>query len=462
MIAEYLACAVTSTEETSYREVHRLPAAHVMRVGRARASRRRYWDIDPGRRERLGGDAEYAAALRALLEQVITAHSRTNGNVGCELSGGVDSSVVTAIAADRARHGSIAIEAYSLIFAGRSCDESEYIDQVVRHCGIRSHRVPAITLSADQWARDVDAHRELPDYPNAVAWYPLMKAARRRGCDVILTGVGGDDWFTGSFFHYADMLRQLRLRALWTQIAADRAFAGEGDTAAVAFPPNALWHLAVFPLVPMSARTVARRLLGRRGFPSWISPAFGASTSLADRIRVRRDRRWHSRGDEHIYSSLINGWFADGNETADRIQSRYGIEKRSPLLDRRIVEFGLALPEEQRWRGAETKVVLRNAVKGLLPEPIRQRRTKANFGQLCADLTAEMVTQRAFVPTTLAALGWIDMAQVEAMLSNPGAHAWRLWMMLSIDRWYRKTFLSGDDVRPVEEELCATMSATAV
>jgi asparagine synthase (glutamine-hydrolysing) len=265
----------------------------------------------------------------------------------------------------------------------------------------------------------------------------------------------------GSFFHYADMLRGLRLRALWKQMAADRAFAAEGETAAVSFPANALWHLAVFPLVPMAARTIARTLLGRRGFPSWVSPAFGASTSLGDRIRMRHDSRWRSRGQEHIYSSLTNGWFADGNETADRIQSRHGVERRSPFLDRRIVEFGLALPEEQRWRGAETKVVLRNAVKGLLPETVRQRRTKANFGELCADLTAEMVGERPCVPATLAALGWIDTTRVEAMLSNPRAHAWRLWMMLSIDRWYRKTFMSGDDCLPVEEEMCATMSATA-
>jgi hypothetical protein len=258
------------------------------------------------------------------------------------------------------------------------------------------------------------------------------------------------------------MLRQLRLRSLWSQMVADRAFADEGEAAGVSFPANAFWHLAIFPLVPMSVRAIGRRLLGRRGFPPWVSPAFGASISLADRIRVRHDRRWRSHGQEHIYSMLTNGWFADGSETADRVQSRHGIERRSPLLDRRIVEFGLALPEEQRWRGAETKVVLRNAVKGLLPEPVRQRRTKANFGQLCADLTSEMVTERACVPSALAALGWIDTTRVEAMQSNPRAHAWPLWMMRSIDRWYQKVFMSGDDGRRVEEDTCATMSATAV
>ena len=159
---------------------------------------------------------------------------------------------------------------------------------------------------------------------------------------------------------------------------------------------------------------------------------------------------------------LMNGWFADGNDTADRVQSRHGIERRSPFLDRRIVEFGLALPEEQRWRGTDTKVVLRNAVQGLLPEAVRQRRTKANFGQLCVDLTSEMVTQRRCVPSTLAALGWIDVTRVEAMLSNPRAHAWPLWMMFSIDRWYQKAFASGEGGSPVEEETCATMSVTAV
>ena len=463
MIGEYLACAVTSTNETVYRDVHRLPGAHLMHVGRECVGRRRYWDIDPERRERFGSDNEYAAALRSLLAQVITAQARTNAGVGCELSGGLDSSAITAMASHCARHGSIAaIEAFSLTFPGRSCDESEYIDQVVRHCGVRSHRIAAATVSLDQWGREVDGNRELPDYPNAVAWYPLMDAARRRGCNVLLTGVGGDDWFTGSFFHYADMLRQLRLRALWKQMAADRTIVDQGETAAVSFPANPLWHLAIVPLVPMPARAIVRRVLGRRGFPPWMSAAFGSSISLADRIRVRHDRRWRSRGQEHIYSMLTNGWFADGNETADRVQSRLGIERRSPLLDRRIVEFGLALPEEQRWRGTETKVVLRNAVKGLLPESIRQRRTKANFGQLCVDVTSEMVTQRPCAPSALAALGWIDTTRVETMLSNPRAYAWPLWMMLSIDRWYQKAFMSGSDVCRLEEETCATMPVTAV
>jgi asparagine synthase (glutamine-hydrolysing) len=462
MIGEYLACAVTSASDTIYRDIHRLPAAHVMHVGCEHVGRRRYWDIDPERQLRLQSDAEYATALRSLLDEVITAQARANGGVGCELSGGVDSSAITAVASHGARRGSIAaVEAFSLTFPGRSCDESEYIEQVVRHCGIRSHRIPAATGSADGWVREVDRNRELPDYPNAVAWYPLMDAARRRGCNVLLTGVGGDDWFTGSFLHYADMLRQLRLRALWKQMAADRTIADEGETAAVSFPRNPLWHLGIVPLVPMPARAIVRRLLGRRGFPPWVSPAFGSSISLADRIRVRHDRRWRSRGQEHIYSMLTNGWFADGNETADRVQCRLGIDRRSPFLDRRIVEFGLALPEDQRWRGAETKVALRNAVKGLLPEPIRKRRTKANFGQLCVDVTVEMVTQRAWAPTALAALGWIDTTSVETMLSNPRAYAWPLWMMLSIDRWYQKAFMPAASV-PVEEETCATMSATAM
>jgi asparagine synthase (glutamine-hydrolysing) len=121
-----------------------------------------------------------------------------------------------------------------------------------------------------------------------------MDAARRRGCNILLTGVGGDDWFTGSFFHYADMLRQLRLRALWKQMAADRTIVDQGETAAVSFPANPLWHLAIVPLVPMPARAIVRRVLGRRGFPPWMSAAFGSSISLADRIRVRHDRRWRS------------------------------------------------------------------------------------------------------------------------------------------------------------------------
>ena len=81
-----------------------------------------------------------------------------------------------------------------------------------------------------------------------------------------------------------------------------------------------------------------------------------------------------------MFRDLTHGWVYYCFETLSRVLAEHGLEYRSPLLRLNVVEFGLAIPEDQRWRGAETKFVLRQAMKGLLPEKIRTRKDKAEFG----------------------------------------------------------------------------------
>ena len=83
-----------------------------------------------------------------------------------------------------------------------------------------------------------------------------------------------------------------------------------------------------------------------------------------------------------LFSRTENGSMVHGREIEDRSNARLGLEERHPLYDRRLVEFALALPEDRRQRQTLGKVVLRNAMRGLLPESIRTRTSKANFSHV--------------------------------------------------------------------------------
>jgi asparagine synthase (glutamine-hydrolysing) len=129
------------------------------------------------------------------------------------------------------------------------------------------------------------------------------------------------------------------------------------------------------------------------------------------------------------------------------------MEERSPLADRRVIEFALALPETQRWRHDQPKFILRQAMRGLLPESVRQRRTKADFSHTFAEtlqaydgtqLLDSLVTER---------LGWVDGEEVRALYRRLTTlyaqgderyihHTWPLWMIVGIELWLN--FVMGE------------------
>src|SRR5207248_11153176 len=105
MIAEYLACAITDKEETLYQGIVRLPPAHYLVVSPGRLRKQRYWGLDSAKPVRYGRDAEYAEHFRELLEEAVRCRLRSRGPLGAHLSGGLDSSSVTAVIQELYRRG---------------------------------------------------------------------------------------------------------------------------------------------------------------------------------------------------------------------------------------------------------------------------------------------------------------------------------------------------------------------
>ena len=455
MVGEYLANTFVDCEETLFQNVLRLPQATCMVVrsdGRIRKSE--YWRVDPARETRYRNDAEYAEAFREIFEETVRCRMRSHLPIGSELSGGLDSSSIISVAESQRRQGLIAcsgLEAFSLVFPGLECDESNFIDAVTGKWGVASNRFQELPPNLDVYREELGRYQECLYPPNGHMHHPIMMSLRSKGMRVLLSGSWGDQWLTGSLDHNADMLRRLQVGKLLRQVRDD-AYIGS-----VPGWPQSAGHMflryGVWPLLPESVRRGAKVMLrgDREGVPRWIGEEFARRAELSERIRQRDAvlQRWPTLAQRDIERYITSGKSAYLHEGNDRFAAAYGIEVRYPFLDRRLIEFAMGLPETQRWRARTTKFVMRQAMKGILPELVRQRTTKAQFSHVIVRALQSFGGEEFFSSLETARLGWVDGEQVRSMYQSVlfenarqrvSSYLFPLWYVLGLELWKRHAF----------------------
>ena len=456
VMGEYLSSRLVDCSETLYRGILRLPPGHVLTVEDGRVHTTRYFDVDPRREIRYRSDDEYAEHFREILREAVHCRLRSVAPAAVFLSGGLDSSSIVGVAARLAREGRVpgpGFEAYSLDFTRADADERGWVDDVAAVWELAVRHVSADDADPPSLAVQVADLRDFPDLPNTHPWGLLLAEARRRGARTALWGYGGDEWLTGDTAHCADLLRRLRLVALARQVRDDIRTLNMLGGPPVGLADAIRW--CVFPLVPRPAKRLVRRFRSR-DVPDWIAPDFARRVGLQERLaRDVGAARFPTFAQRAISRQLQSGWSAAEYEMVDRFERRRSMESRFPFNDRRLIEFALALPEEQRWRGTQTKFILRRAVGDLLPSSVAHRATKGDFTYLYAASLEREGAEETFSHLRLEADGFVRGERVREMqrrlrggdLGSLGA----LWMILATEWWYRTMFsASGAALAPEE------------
>ena len=436
-IAEYLTGAPASISDTLWSGVTRLPPAHALVVSGSGARAVRYWDFDPEARLAYRDEREYAEHFRALFRQAIECRTRGAASVGVFLSGGLDSSAIAGAAEAHVRHrGGAPVRAFSVTFPGLSMDETPYIDAVVQKWRLPSVRLAARAATLEEMTQQIRQYDEVPTYPHGAVLDPLRRRAAPE-VDVLLTGYGGDDWFTGSVLHTADLLREGRIVAAAVQYRHDTRPGAHAR----------LLRAVMAPLLPPSARAMLRPLVGTRppSYP-WIRPEFAARVGLHERLRPPVPVRCRTLVQTQMRAVANSAQQVTGDELEDRAAAAAGLDQRHPFNDRRLAEFGFALPESQRWAGAETKVVMRRAIGDLLPDLVRVRTDKAEFTPTFVQAIEALGGRACFARLRSADAGWVDAAAVGRLYEEmsglysrgdqsyiPRADA--LWSVAALELW---------------------------
>lgn len=440
MVAELLANRIGTMAETVFEGILRVPPAHLLRA-RPDGSMvvERYWSWDESTARRRDGDRsrdhEHVERLRSVLTTVVTEQLEAIGPVAAELSGGVDSSSIVGLATHVLRErGGDPLELFALVLPGSRWDESHHLHAVTDFLGTTATEHEPHPMGAAFYDAELRRTLEPAGPPNLAMHHDHVVEAAGRGCRVLLTGQGGDEWFTGSAHAIADDLRHLHLRGLRDRAAQDRRL----------WPARTpLHHLVRDGLLPLLGRP--RTHLPRMDL---IPQAFRDRVHLEERLR-RDVARGPSLATAQIAGLLDAGGLVHSAEKAEQAFTAWGIERRSPFDDRRVVELALALPDDLRRRGTVTKWIIREALEGLVPPSVLGRRGKSTFGHLFAQELAAQGGPELFRSWAIADLGWVDPGALEpayreVAATHPDAlqHplTWSLWRGVCIERWFRAIF----------------------
>jgi asparagine synthase (glutamine-hydrolysing) len=383
-IGDYLEVMLEDKVITFYQNIFRLPPGHQLTLSQKGLELQQYWSLDPKRELRLSSDAEYAEAYREIFTEAVRCRLRSAFPVGSTLSGGLDSSSITCVARELlAEQGEPPLKTFSAIFDKvTSCDERPYINAVLAQGGVEPYYIHADQLSP---LTDIDRvlwHQDEPFYaPNLFIHWGLYGSAQQQGIRIFLDGFIGDS----TVFHGSEYLIELARIGRWLTLATE----AEATAKLHGHPPwkltrRYLWQYGIRPRVPQTLRQVWRQLRRRQLPVPQLSPIinseFAQRIGLSDRICAFQEDSslWSARDYHHQYLSTGDIPFA--LEVANKAASAFALETRFPFTDRRLAEFCLAVPPDQKLHKGYTRAIVRRALVNCLPEKIRWRSDKGNLG----------------------------------------------------------------------------------
>ncbi len=442
-IDHYLALGYVPAPLSAFKGIKKLPAAHWMEVKNGRLEIGRYWRLHYLPKRRISfGDA--IAELQARFEEAVRIRLMSDVPLGAFLSGGVDSSAVVAY---MARNSSRPVKTFSVGFEDDAFDERPFARMVAERYGTEHTELMVEAPVADILPRLVWHYDEPFGDPSAVPSYAIAQLTRKY-VTVVLNGDGGDENFAGynrytidRLFRHADAVPGA-LRAALASIM--RTFPAEWRERGILRKASKISDLLA--------------LSPERRYARW----FG-QFAPEERYELYSDdfRRWANGSDaEEIFVNLLAENAANvGVDRAlgtdvrlyladdllvkmDRATMAHSLEGRSPFLDHEFMEFVASLPPEMKLRGANRKVVLKQALRGTIPDEVLDR-PKMGFSAPIAswfrnelrDMAHDvLLSSRAFQ------LGYFRREAVEGLLAEHAAaerdHSDKLWDLLVLELWH--------------------------
>jgi len=433
-ISDYvLARPVDGSTYSFFDELQQLPAAHCMTWDRSgRLQVHRYWDIEPYRELRLKDSREYSEQLRALFFDAVKIRMRSDVPIGTSLSGGLDSS---AIACTMHRFWP-STRTQQCTFSARyregTTDEGEFIESVIKSTDALNFYV---------WIRGEDLRNELDrflyyhDEPVAhtsqFAQWKVYELAKKCNVTVLLDGQGADEVLGGYHpptfgGHLASLLRKGHGIHFSRALRAYRRNYGS-------YTRGLIYCGGVF--LPQRVGTLLREQKhGVRGLmrepipnghpidehlPPFLSPLKSVFYKMLTRTSIPALLRY-----------------------GDRSSAAHSREPRLPFLDHRVVEFLFSVPDEELVGNGLTKILLRKAMDGIIPDVVRDRRDKIGFstpetlwfqGPLRAWME-EMIAKskkRGVLNARIVDRLWSDFVGGRPLSGN-------LWRVANLEAWFQR------------------------
>jgi asparagine synthase (glutamine-hydrolysing) len=364
------------TEHTFFTGICQLLPGHCVAIESGKIPQQKKWySLQPTGTH----DPDSAVRFRDLLDDSVRLRLRSDVPVASFLSGGLDSSMIVALA-DRWMHsvngkpGSLKLRTYTNRYPeGNEFDESELVKKLLT--GLRTVDPVFILPDQDVFRRDLMEMVRCQEQPfhnaSIFASFSLLRTVGTADrFKVILTGEAGDELLAGYWraylpMHLAGMLGNGRIADWAHEAAAWGWIIGLKNTLKGAFRS-----------LPDGTRTLLQRM--RSPIPKLMKREF--LSAFRERDQLWMDQWRGGSLNQRLIADLTRFNLPQLLRHLDRNSMHFSVEARVPFLDHRLVEFACALPPEQKLQRGYTKHILRQAAVGILPDEIRLSRRKLGFG----------------------------------------------------------------------------------
>jgi asparagine synthase (glutamine-hydrolysing) len=378
-IADALSALKSENDQTFFKAVKKLPPAHFLIIKPEFYEFRRYWDLNPEKEIKYNTEQEYINHFKKLLNEAVRCRLRSAYPVGAELSGGLDSSAVTGFASQYMKINTFSHIlpdwAHDKIFPYE--DERKFIEQVNQYCNVQK----SYFVTGEQEGilkslkRGLTINNGIVQASLSLFSDALYKKAQKTGTRTLLSGFGGDELVSykggGVFkelaynYHYKKLLKELTYK---------RSF------------PSTVKQLVISVGIAFLARI--KNITGKHSVyktPGWAHNIFNVlflDTDFFNRMNMKQ--RFYSRkklpNEPAVrlkqYRRFHYSYFPGRLEDCYASAQAQKVEYRYPLLDKRLLEFYLALPVEMKRKYGWGRYVLRKAMENLVPGEIQWRNDK--------------------------------------------------------------------------------------
>lgn len=420
-IQNFLDEDVISCEATFFEAIKRLLPGHILTIRDKKIQTKRYWYPELIKIDETMNFDDAKRNIYELMQDAVKVRLRNTYNTGCEISGGLDSSIVLALAVRSSKDKNII--PFASTYGELSCDESSYIQAMAETLSVK----PVID-TPDKFdyidACSLDTYYQLaPDWPGSGSFldnFGACQNAKERNVRVVLTGQGGDHVAAGNYLMLADFVRSWQLSKLYEQHRKCN------------LNYKTIKNYILVPLLPDPLKRFLSFVFGksRNTFLSGKAFCFPLDAQATRSKMQIEELRW-------IIGKWNQLWMDINPYTA--IGGHYNIEFRHPFFDKRVVEFMLSVPPWMKIDGNRDKVILREAMKKELASQVYKRCDKAEFTPIVRLQLEKSLENGSF-----------DSIEIKGMCVNFKKSAYNyngdndytneVWKNMCIARWLRRNF----------------------
>ncbi|CAN5393939.1 asparagine synthase (glutamine-hydrolyzing) [soil metagenome] len=428
-----------------YKNIYKLPAAHLLILENGEIRTRRYWNLTFHKNGNAPTIEKAATDLRELLADAVRMRLVSDVPLGILLSGGVDSSTVAAFAT---QFSTEKVKTFSIGFEEDSFDESKFARQVANHLNTEHYEDKLSVEKAADLISEIGTWLDEPMSDSSLIPTLLLSQFVRKHVTVALGGDGGDEIFAGYPMYFAH-----KVASIYGAI------------------PQFLRNNLIEPIVnnlPVSNKNLsfdykAKRFVAASKHDivtrhhSW----FGSFSIDEQNDLLNKDVLENTSGDiykdakdllkicdakneiEQMQFLDINFYMAEDILTkVDRASMAVSLEVRAPFLDPRVAQFAASIPFEYKLKGNKGKYILKKAVEPLLPKNILHR-PKKGFGIPIAEWLKGRLNplmHDLLAPERLKNQGLFDEKFVQKLIkeheTNIASHHKQLWTLLVFQLWF--------------------------